>query len=148
SSPKPRELWIPADNRPVTLPNGAYLVIPNQQETAMSRKAHSGVLTKSQAACLIALRNGKVSKPEIAIYGKLDALKAASALRARARLGLAKQEGAKRWTTNASGKISRFKTVPERLRRNSRVAGPSGRRLLKLLDQPMRGNEIAEKLGI
>ena len=38
----------------------------------MSRKAQSVVLTKSQAACVIALRNGKVSKPEIAIHGKLE----------------------------------------------------------------------------
>ncbi len=114
----------------------------------MSRKAQSVVLTKSQAACLIALRNGKVSKPEIAIYGKLDLIKSASALRALARFGLAKQDRAKRWTTTSSGKICRFKTVPDRLRRNSQLPGPGGRRLLKLLDQPMRGNEIAEKLGI
>lgn len=63
----------------------------------MSRKAQSLVLNKSQAACLIALRNGKVSKPEIAIHGKLDLIKTASALRALARFGLAKQDRAKRW---------------------------------------------------
>jgi DNA-binding IclR family transcriptional regulator len=114
----------------------------------MSRKAQSVVLTNSQAACLIALRNGKVSKPEIAIHGKLDLIKTASALRALARFGLAKQDRVKRWTTTTSGKICRFKTVPNKLRRNTRLPGPGGRRLLKLLDQPMRGNEIAEKLGI
>jgi hypothetical protein len=48
----------------------------------MSRKAQSVVLTKSQAACLIAPRNSTVSKPEIAIYGKLDLIKTATALRA------------------------------------------------------------------
>jgi hypothetical protein len=114
----------------------------------MSRKAQSVVLNKSQAACLIALRNGKVSKPEIAIHGKLDLIKTASALRALARFGLAKQDRAKRWATTTSGKICRFETVPNKLRRNTQLPGPGGRRLLKLLDQPMRGKEIAEKLGI
>jgi hypothetical protein len=33
----------------------------------MPLKAGGLVLTKSQAACLTALRNGKVAKPEIAI---------------------------------------------------------------------------------
>ena len=114
----------------------------------MPFKGRSLVLTKSQAACLIALRNGKVSKPEIAIQAKLDLIRTATALGTLARLGLAKQDQAKRWHTTARGKTCRFKTVLDRLRRNSRIPGPGGRRLLKLLDRPMRGNEIVEKLGV
>ena len=114
----------------------------------MPFKGRSLVLTKSQAACLIALRNGKVSKPEIAIQAKLDLIRTATALGTLARLGLAKQDQAKRWHTTARGKACRFKTVPDRLRRNSRIPGSGGRRLLKLLDRPMRGNEIVEKLGV
>jgi predicted transcriptional regulator len=114
----------------------------------MPRKAQSVVLTKPQAACLIALRNSKVSKPEIAIHGKLDLIKTATALRTLARFGLAKQDRAKRWATTTRGKICRFKTVPDRPRRNSGLPGSGGRRLLKLLDRPMRGSEIAEKLGV
>ena len=114
----------------------------------MPLKARGLVLTKSQAACLIALRNGKVSKTEIAIQAKLDLIKTATALGTLARLGLAKQNQAKRWHTTRRGKICRFKIVPDRLRRNSGVPGSGGRRLLKLLDRPMRGNEIVEKLGV
>ena len=114
----------------------------------MPLKARGLVLTKSQAACLIALRNGKVSKSEIAIQAKLDLIKTATALGTLARLGLAKQNEAKRWHTTRRGKVCRFKIIPDRLRRNSGVPGSGGRRLLKLLDRPMRGNEIVEKLGV
>src|SRR5260370_29479634 len=34
------------------------------------------------------------------------------------------------------------------MRRSSGLPGPGARRLLKLLDRPMRGREIAEKLGV
>ena len=44
--------------RLVTMPDGAYWVVPNQSEAGMPFKGRSLVLTKSQAACLIALRNG------------------------------------------------------------------------------------------
>src|SRR6266567_1710175 len=114
----------------------------------MPRKAQSVVVTKPQAACLIALRNSKVSKPEIAIHAKLDLIKTATALRTLARFGLAKQDRAKRWATTTRGKICRFKAVPDRPRRNSGLPGSGGRRLLELLDRPMRGSEIAEKLGV
>ena len=122
--------------------------LPNQSEADMPLKARSLVLTKSQAACLIALRNGKVSKPEIAIQAKLDLTKTATALGTLSRLGLAKQNKAKSWHTTTRGRTCRFKTIPDRLRRNSGVPGSGGRRLLKLLDRPMRGNEIVEKLGV
>ena len=114
----------------------------------MPLKALSLALTKSQAACLIALRNGKVSKPEIAIQVKLDLSKTATALGTLARLELAKQDQAKRWDTTPRGKICRFKTVPDRLRRNSGIPGSGGQRLLRLLVRPMRGNEIVKKLGV
>ncbi len=114
----------------------------------MPLKARGVVLTKSQAACLIALRNGKVAKPEIAILAKLDLSKTAAALRALAQLGLVKQRQGKRWHTTRRGKACRFKVTPDRPRRNSGVLGSGGRRLLNLLDRPMRGNEIVEKLGV
>ncbi len=61
----------------------------------MPLKARSSVLTKSQAACLSALRNGKVSKPKIAIQAKLDLNKTTAGLGTLARLGLAKQDQGK-----------------------------------------------------
>ena len=90
----------------------------------MPLKARGLVLTKSQAACLIALRNGKVSKSEIAIEAKLDLIKTATALGTLA-IGLAKQDKAKRWHTTRRGKIWRFKTVPDRLE-NRGVRAPAG----------------------
>jgi hypothetical protein len=114
----------------------------------MTPKARNLVLTKSQAACLIALRHRKDSKTEIAIQAKLDLIKTAAELGVLARLGLAKHSRAKGWHTTARGKACRLKTVPDRLRRNSGFPGPGARRLLELLDRPMRGSEIAEKLGV
>ena len=114
----------------------------------MPLKARGLVLTKSHAACLTALRNGKVAKPEIAILAKLDQAKTAAALEALEQLGLVKQNRQKHWHATSRGKVCRFKIIPDRLRRNSEVPGPGGRRLLNLLDRPMRGNQIAEKLGV
>jgi len=114
----------------------------------MTPKAQNLVLTKSQAVCLIALRHRKDSKTAIAIQAKLDLIKTATELGALTRLGLAKQGQAKRWHTTARGKACRFKTVLDRPRRNSGFPGPGGQRLLELLDRPMRGSEIAEKLGV
>jgi DNA-binding IclR family transcriptional regulator len=111
-------------------------------------KGRNVALTKSQAACLIALRHCKDAKTEIAIEAKLDLIKTTTALRALARLGLAKQDRTKRWRATAHGKTCRYETVPDRVRRNSGLPGPGGRRLLELLARSMRGSEIAEKLGV
>ena len=92
----------------------------------MPLKAPSHALTKSQAACLIALRDGKVSKPEIAIHAKLDLSKTATAPGVLARLRLAKQGQAKKWHTTARGKSFRFKIIPDRLRRKFRFRAPAG----------------------
>jgi Mn-dependent DtxR family transcriptional regulator len=122
--------------------------MPNQSEARMTAKAKSPLLTESQAACLIALRHRAGSQPKTAIEAKLDLNKTAAALRALARLGLAKQGQTKKWHVTARGKTGRFKTVPERTRRNYGLPGPGGRRLLELLDRPMQGNEIVERLGV
>ena len=111
-------------------------------------RAQNLLLTQSQAACLIALRMHKESQPKIAMEAKLAIAKTAAALRTLARLGLAQQDQAKRWHPTVHGKTCRFETVPERPRRNNGLPGPGGRRLLELLDRPMRGREIVEKLGI
>src|SRR6266540_4861796 len=113
----------------------------------MPLKARNLTLTHSQAACLIALRRCKDSKTKIAIEAKLDLIKTATALGALARLGLAKRNRVNKWHATARGKTCRYDTVPDRLRRNRAVPGAGGQRLLALLDRPMRGREIAEKLG-
>jgi len=114
----------------------------------MTAKAQSLLLTESQAACLIALRRRKDSQPKIAIEAKLDLKKTSTALHALTSLGLAKQAQTKKWHATARGKTARFKTVPDRARRNHGQPGPGGGRLLELLDRPMKGNEIVEQLGV
>jgi predicted transcriptional regulator len=111
-------------------------------------KARNPFLTQPQAACLVALRHGRDSQPKIALEAKLGLTKTAAALRTLAELGLAERDQAKRWHATPRGKTCRFDTVPNRPRRNGRLPGPGGRRLLALLDRPMRGSEIVEKLGI
>ena len=107
----------------------------------MPIKPHN--LTNSQAACLIALRHGNETKPSVAIAAKLDLTKTATALEL---LGLAKQNQVKRWHATALGKICRYNAVPDRLLRGRGMPGIGGLRLLALLDRPMRGGEIAEKI--
>jgi hypothetical protein len=99
-------------------------------------KAKNLTLTKSQAACLIALRHGKDFKTKIAIEAGLDLVKTAAALGALARLGLAEQGETKRWHMSARGKTCRFEIVPDRRRSNTGLLGSGGRRLLKSLDRP------------
>jgi Mn-dependent DtxR family transcriptional regulator len=114
----------------------------------MPIKHHNLALTNSQAACLIALRHGNETKTSVAIAAKLDLTETATALEVLARLGLAKQNQAKRWHATARRKICRYNAVPDRLRRGRDAPGIGGLRLLALLDRPMRGSEIAEKLRI
>jgi hypothetical protein len=114
----------------------------------MPRKAQNLALTQSQAACLIALRNGKVSKPKIAIQTKLDLTKTSTALGVLARLRLARQDREKKWHTTTRGRACRFEITPDRVRRNSGVPGAGGRRLPGLLDRPMHGKEIVERMRV
>ncbi len=114
----------------------------------MNPKARSLILTESQAACLVALRFRKESKTEIAIQAKLDLKKAATALETLKELGLARRGEINRWHFTARGRNCRFKTIPDRIRRGSALLGPGARRLLDVLDRPMGGSELAERLGI
>jgi len=111
-------------------------------------RARNLCLTQPQAACLTALRQGMDSQSRIAIDAKLGLIKTTAALRTLAELGLAERDQAKGWHATSRGKTCRFDTVVERPRRNGLLPGPGGRRLLKLLDRPMRGTEIVDRLGI
>src|ERR1700683_5345856 len=77
----------------------------------MTPKDRNLVLTKSQAACLIALQHGKESKAEIAIMMKLDLLRTNAALHALMGLGLAKRDRTTAWRVTARGKACVFDTV-------------------------------------
>ena len=114
----------------------------------MNPEARSLVLTESQEACLDALRFRKESKTDIAIRAKLDLKKAAKALEALKELGLAKRDEMNRWHFTRRRRDCRFKTIPDRIRRSSGLPGPGARRLLDALNRPMRGDQLAERLGI
>jgi hypothetical protein len=73
----------------MTMRDGAYCGLSNRLEVRRMSKARNLVLTKSQAACLMALRDGKNFKATIAIQAGLDLVKTAAALGVLARLGLA-----------------------------------------------------------
>jgi DNA-binding MarR family transcriptional regulator/biotin operon repressor len=111
-------------------------------------EARSPVLTSAQAACLIALRDGKDLKTEIAIQAGLDLAGTTAALAALAELELVTQDLTRRWHPSRRGKACRFETVADPAPRKPGLPGPSGQRLLELLDRPMHGNELAEKLGV
>jgi predicted transcriptional regulator len=111
-------------------------------------RARNLFLSQPQAACLIALRHGRDSQSKIAIGAKLGLTKTMAALRTLAELGLAERDPAKAWHATQRGRTCRFETIPERPRRNGQLPGPGGLRLLELLDRPMRGKEIVERLGI
>ena len=115
----------------------------------MPAKAPTVALTRSQAACLIALRNGKYSKTTVAIEAKLDLIETLAALAVLARLGLARENSEKRtWRATPRGRACRYQLSVERPRRKRGAPRGSGWRLLALLDRPRRGKEIAEKLGL
>jgi predicted transcriptional regulator len=142
-------LWI--------IPAGACLLSLMAHTVALARirwrarmnpKARSLILTESQAACLVALRFRKESKTEIAIQANLDLKKAAKALETLEELGLARRGEMNRWHFTGRGRNCRFKIIPHRVRHGSALPGPGARRLLEVLDRPMRGSELAERLRI
>jgi Mn-dependent DtxR family transcriptional regulator len=106
------------------------------------------LLTQTQAACLIAVRGGRNSQSKIAIEAKLGLTRATTALRKLAELGLARRHQTKGWQATPRGETCRFDTAPGRRRQNELAPSPGGRRLLELLDRPMRGRQIVKELGM
>jgi len=128
-------------------------------------------LTKSQADCLMVLRNPGYSQSKIAIAAKLDLRGTEAALRKLEELGLAKRNGLNLWLTTTSGETCSFETIADEPRRRGRPPGPyaqlsldladrrlsglapaepgpNAQRLLDLLDRPKRGRAFARELGI
>jgi DNA-binding IclR family transcriptional regulator len=125
-----------------------WQVVESTSSDSMPARIFGLLLTIAQAACLMALRNGKELKTGIAVEAKLDLIKTENALRTLACLGLAKQNREKRWRATKQGSTCRYQILPNRSRRKRGLAGPGGQRLLALLDRPMRAMEIADRLGL
>jgi Mn-dependent DtxR family transcriptional regulator len=111
-------------------------------------RARNLVLTQAQAVCLIALRSGRHSQSKIAIEAKLGLTRATTALRKLAELGLAQRHETKGWQATPLGDTCGFDTVAGLSRRNDLTPSAGGRRLLELLDRPMRGRQIVKELGL
>ena len=105
------------------------------------------MLTGPQARCLVLLRTSSCSKSKIAIEAKHSIKQTDVALRRLAELGLAEQTDARLWVATSMAKACHFAIIPDRSNRN-RPPGPGAQRLLDLLDRPMRGRVIAQRLAI
>ena len=71
------------------------------------------VLTKSQAACLMVLRNPGFSQRRIAGAAKLDLKRTEAALRKLAELGLARRSDSKLWSATKTGETCDFESVAD-----------------------------------
>ena len=114
----------------------------------MTSEPQPFVLTRGQATCLEALQRLPLAKSEIAIEAKLSLYTTDKELGRLVDLGLARRGRDRRWHVTSRGKICRIEIVPTQRRRDSLAPGPGCRRLLHILDRPMRQSEIAEKLGV
>ncbi len=133
-----------------------------------SAPPNAKVLTKSQAACLMVLRNPGFSQRRIAGAAKLDLKRTEAALHKLAELGLARRSDAKLWSATSIGEACEFDTVADPHIKKGRPPGPnaqlrfeaadqelehtqpgpSGRRLLDLLDRPKSASALAHELGL
>ena len=110
---------------------------------------HKIVLTKAQAACLRALRDGARSSNDVAVKTKFTLKTVFAALRASQCLGLAEQDPAREWHLTSQGETCLIDLpMRDRPREIDTTPSPNGRRLLELLDAPMEGRTIAQKLGV
>lgn len=124
----------------------------NARKRQMKEPADTVVLTESQAACLRALADGKEKKTAIAVKAKLDLRKTAAALETLERLYLAGRSGRHGWRMTGRGRTCPLTVVPDRKRRSgggdSGSPGSGAERLLDALDRPMRGADLADRLGV
>lgn len=111
-------------------------------------------LSAAEADCLAALRRGLATKTALALKLKRDLRQTASALEALNRAGLISRAGGFRWRPTRRGASCTIRIVAEPVRRRGPkpsggiVAGSAAERLLETLDRPMRGADLAERLGV
>src|SRR3954453_9568351 len=119
----------------------------------MKNPIKTATLSRAQTACLHELRRGKAAKTDIAVAAGLSLSHAQAALDALCERGLiGRDPHRRRWVLTELGQTCAVENDKGLLqddgeRPSSRV-GPSGQRLLDLLDQPMRGHEIARRLTV
>ncbi len=106
------------------------------------------VLPRSREACLVALRSGKSTVTQIAMSALVSIKTASHALRDLRDLGLAERGPKAVWRPTSRGLTGHVVPSAGRSRDVGREPSPNGRRLLELLERPIRGRTIARKLGV
>lgn len=120
----------------------------------MPSAAGSVQLTVSEAACLDAVKDGLDAKTKIAIESKQDLKTVAKALQKLSRARLIRRVGSRGWCPTRQGRHCDVCIVPDPERRRGGkafgrlVTGSTAERLLNMLDRPMRGVELIERLGV
>lgn len=79
----------------------------------MSAERDGLTLTRSQAGCLMVLRNPALSQARIAVAAKLDLRKAEAALLRLQELGFVQQNESGLWVVTRDGETCSFATAPE-----------------------------------
>jgi len=111
-------------------------------------------LTKTEAACLDALRRGFEGKTRIALAVGQDLKTVAKALDALRRANLIVRVGRSGWRTTEEAGRCVADVVPDPARRRGGkqfgrlVPGSTAVRLLESLDRPMRGADLVDCLGV
>ena len=115
--------------------------------------AQKTVLTATQAACFDAVKAGNSTKTKIAISAKLSLKATTSALKKLNELKLMKQHRRFGWRMSKRGQLASVEVVPDPKRKvggkplENPPPGSSAERLLKLLDTPKIGKDLAKSLG-
>ncbi len=119
-----------------------------------ARSSGIATLTASQSRCLSAILAGVAMKSRIAIKAGLDLRATAAALSVLGDAGLIERKPDRwDWQPTRRGEGCRVSTVPDppssrRGGAGSLRAGSAAARLIKLLQRPMRGRELARRLGV
>jgi DNA-binding IclR family transcriptional regulator len=110
-------------------------------------RSQQPVLSVHAAACLKALKSGRTTKTGIAIEAQFGLDETNAGLDELTGSGLVERKHKRSWRLTAEGKKFRSRHLPEE-RRCGTAASPAQQRLLDVLDCPMRGRDIAQKMGV
>lgn len=108
-------------------------------------------LTACEAACFDAVRDGIATKSRIALATRQDLKSVAGSLDALHQARLIDRSPDGGWRSGVADQGRPVRVVPDGGKRAGSgrlIAGSTAERLLQLLDQPKRGNELVEELRV
>lgn len=108
-------------------------------------------LTACEAACLDAVRDGIATKSRIALATRQDLKSVAGSLDALHQARLIDRSPDGGWRSGVADQGRPVRVVPDGSKRAGSgrlIAGSTAERLLQLLDQPKRGNELVDELRV